>query len=118
LALDESTILMFANDLIKRMDLLDMLIQRYSGQDGIDNQLMTLRAAFEDILNQYGVTEFDIDAGTVVDVKVRQRIAVIESIPGDSTPKIVTSFRAGFVYTPADGREVVLRKVEVKTSSQ
>jgi molecular chaperone GrpE (heat shock protein) len=119
LALDESSVVMFGGDLIKRIDLIDILIQRFNGQSsGVDQQLRTLRASFEDILNQYGITEFDVDVGTVVDVKIRQRIAVIESVPGDATPRIVASYRPGFVFTPPEGKEVILRKVEVKTSSQ
>jgi len=116
---DEATVMLFANDLIKRIDLIDILIQRYASEGGgVDQQLRTLRAAFEDILHQHSVIEFDVAANTEIDVSLRQRIAVIESEPGDAKPRIVASFRPGFVYAPAEGREVVLRKVEVKTSSR
>ena len=111
--------MMFANDLIKRIDLIDMLIQRYAGQNGgVDQQLRTLRAAFEDILHQHSVVEFDVPPNTEIDITLRQRIAVIESEPGEAKPRVVVSFRPGFVYAPTEGREVVLRKVEVKTSSR
>jgi DNA repair exonuclease SbcCD ATPase subunit len=119
LASDEATVMMFANDLIKRIDLIDMLIQRYAGQNGgVDQQLRTLRAAFEDILHQHSVVEFDVPPNTEIDITLRQRIAVIESEPGEAKPRVVVSFRPGFVYAPTEGREVVLRKVEVKTSSR
>jgi len=120
LAADDATVMMFANDLIKRIDLIDILIQRYSGQSaaGVEQQLRTLRASFEDILLQYGISEFDVAPGTEVDVGLRHRIAVIEAIPGNGKPEVVTTFRPGFVLSPPSGREVVLRKVEVKTSSQ
>jgi molecular chaperone GrpE (heat shock protein) len=116
---DQATVLMFAGDLIKRIDLIDILIQRYTGQNGgIDAQLRTLRASFEDILHQHGVTEFDVTPNTEIDVALRQRIAVIESESGNAKPRIVASYRPGFVYSPPEGKEVVLRKVEVKTSSR
>ena len=120
LATDEGTVLIFANDLIKRMDLIDVLIQRYAGTNGggIDQQLRTLRASFEDILHQHGVTEFEIAQGTEVDVAMRHRISILDSVPGKSKPKVIESYRPGFIYSPPDGREVILRKVEVKTSSQ
>jgi hypothetical protein len=116
---DQATVLMFAGDLIKRIDLIDILIQRYVGQNGgIDNQLRTLRASFEDILHQHGITEFDVAPETEIDLALRQRIAVIESESGNAKPRIVASYRPGFVYTPPEGKEVVLRKVEVKTTSR
>ena len=116
---DEATVMMFANDLIKRIDLIDILIQRCagSGDSTMEQQLRTLRASFEDIMHQHGVTEFDVEPGTELDVELRQRIAVIESQPGDARPKVVATCRPGFIYTPSAGREVVLRKVEVTTTS-
>ena len=68
-------------------------------------------------MHQHGITEFEVDAGTEIDVDLRQRIAVIESQPGNARPKVVATFRPGFIYTSAEGREVVLRKVEVTTTS-
>lgn len=119
--MDEQTVILFANDLIKRLDLIDILIQRYSGpgiNGGVEQQLRTLRASVEDILAQHGIAEFKVDAGTEVDVKLRQRIAIVENVAGPAKPKVVQSFRPGFLYKPEGDREVILRKVEVKTSSE
>ena len=120
LTTDESTVVMFATDLIKRLDLIDVLIQRFadSGSDGLGQQLRTLRASFEDILHQHGVTEFDVAPGTEVDVAMRYRIAIVDSVPGKSKPKVIESYRPGYIYSSPEGRETILRKVEVKTSSQ
>ncbi len=106
---DESTVVMFANDIIKRIDLIDALTSRYTGHNGGDvvAQLRTLRASFEDILHQHGVTEFDIPGGAEVD-----------SIPGKGKPRVLETCRAGFVLSREEGHEVILRKVEVRTSSQ
>jgi molecular chaperone GrpE (heat shock protein) len=112
---------MFANDLIKRIDLIDILIQRYAGvanAGGVDQQLRTLRASFEDILAQHGIKEFRIPPGTELDTELRQRIAVVENVSGPAKPRVVESFRPGFLYSTSGGRDVVLRKVEVKTSSE
>lgn len=117
---DESTVVMFANDLIKRIDLIDALTSRYAGHNGGDvvAQLQTLRASFEDILFQHGVSEFDVALGTEVDTNLRKRIAVVDSIPGKDKPRVVETCRSGFIYSREEGHEVILRKVEVKTSSQ
>ncbi len=117
---DEATVVMFANDLIKRIDLIDALTARYSGHSGSDvvTQLGTLRASFEDILFQHGVSEFDIAVGTEVDTQLRKRIAVVDSLPGKEKPRVVETCRSGFMYSREEGHEVVLRKVEVRTSSQ
>ena len=117
---DEGTVIMFANDLIKRIDLIDALSARYSGRNECDisAQLGKLRASFEDILLQHGVSEFDIAAGTEVDTQLRKRIAVVDSLPGKEKPRVIETCRSGFIYSREEGQEVILRKVEVRTSSQ
>jgi hypothetical protein len=111
---------MFGNDLIKRIDLLDALVARYAGYNGGDvvTQLRTLRASLEDILLQHGIIEFDVAAGTEITSDLRRRIAVVESQPGTGKPQVVETCRAGFIYSRSEGHEVVLRKVEVRTSSR
>lgn len=120
---DEGTVVMFANDLIKRIDLIDALVSRYVGVNGsggadVAGQLRTLRASFEDILHQHGVTEFDIAPGTEVDLELRKRIAVVDSLPGKAKPRVTECCRSGFIYSRGEGHEIILRKVEVRTSSQ
>lgn len=119
---EESTVVMFANDIIKRIDLIDSLVARYAGLNGsagdVPQQLVTLRASFEDILHQHGVAEFSIPPGTEVDIELRKRIAVVDSVPGKSKPRVTESCRSGFVLSRGEGHEIILRKVEVRTSSQ
>jgi molecular chaperone GrpE (heat shock protein) len=117
---EEGTVVMFANDIIKRIDLIDALTSRFAAQGSHDivAQLQTLRASFEDILLQHGVTEFDVPEGTEVDTSLRRRIAVVDSIPGKAQPRVVETCRTGYVYSREEGHEVILRKVEVKTSSK
>lgn len=117
---EESTVVMFANDIIKRIDLIDALVARYAGSNGSDvpQQLITLRASVEDILHQHGVTEFDVPNGTEVDIELRRRIAVVDSLPGKSKPRVIESCRSGFIFSRGEGHEIILRKVEVRTSSQ
>ncbi|MEZ0390035.1 MAG: nucleotide exchange factor GrpE, partial [Verrucomicrobium sp.] len=118
---DEQTVIFFAGDVIKRLDLIDNLIQRYAkdaAASAVAQQLRTLRSSFEDVLAQHGVSEFSVRPGTDVDVALRLRIAVVENVGGNGKAKVVESYRPGFIYAPGDGREIVLRKVEVKTSSE
>jgi chromosome segregation ATPase/pSer/pThr/pTyr-binding forkhead associated (FHA) protein len=119
LVTEESTVVMFAHDIIKRIDLIDALSSRYAGHNGGDvvAQIRTLRHSFEDILLQHGISEFDVASGTEVDLELRQRITVVESIPGKNKPRVVETCRSGFIYSREDGHELILRKVEVKTSS-
>jgi len=42
----------------------------------------------------------------------------VDSVPGKSKPKVIESYRPGYIYSSPEGRETILRKVEVKTSSQ
>lgn len=120
LTTEESTVVIFANDIIKRIDLIDALGSRYASHNGGDvaAQLRTLRHSFEDILLQHGISEFDIPSGTEVDVELRKRITIVESIPGKNKPQVVETCRSGFIYSREEGHELILRKVEVKTSSQ
>ena len=119
---EESTVVMFANDIIKRIDLIDALMSRYAGANGaasdVPQQLKTLRASFEDILHQHGVQEFNVPPGTEVDLELRKRIAVVDSLPGKLKPRVTESCRSGFIFSRGEGHEIILRKVEVRTSSQ
>jgi hypothetical protein len=116
LKLEEATVLMFAGDLIKRLDLIDSLRQRYAGAD-VAEQLYTLRASIEDVLLQHGVVEFDVEPGTVIDVELRRRIAVVDTVPGTDRARVVETFRSGFLRVMDDGQERILRKLEVRSST-
>jgi hypothetical protein len=54
----------------------------------------------------------------VVDVELRRRIAVVEAEAGGERTRVVETVRAGFLRMMGDGRERILRKVEVRTTSQ
>ncbi len=117
LATDEATVLMFVSDLIKRLDLIDALRQRFAdAQSGeVARQLLTLRAAVEDILRQHGVKEFGVPPGTEVTVDLRKRITVADSVPGTERARVAECCRTGYLRALDDGREVILRKAEVRT---
>ncbi len=119
-SMDEKTVIAFAIDLIKRMDLVDILIQRFSGSGtnaALEQQLRTLRSSLEDILAQHSISEFTVAPSAEVDVDMRLRITIVESIAGKGKPKVIECYRPGFIYLAESGREIILRKVEVKTSS-
>jgi molecular chaperone GrpE (heat shock protein) len=117
---DENTVIMFANDLIKRMDLIDKLTERYINKDNtVADQLRGLKTSLEDLLNQHGVSPFEMSPGTEVDGTISAQINIIEGIPGERKTRITKVMRPGFRYRCANGAsETILRKVEVNTSSQ
>lgn len=115
LATDEATVILFAQDIIKRLDLIDSLRQRYAGAE-VAGQLQTLRASLEDILTQHGISELRIATGTPVDADLRRRIVVVESAPGSGPARVMETRRSGFVRANKEGNEHMLRKVEVSTT--
>ena len=46
------------------------------------------------------------------------RWAIKDSLPGKSKPRVTESCRSGFIFSRGEGHEIILRKVEVRTSSQ
>lgn len=117
---EEATVLMFVNDLIKRIDLIESMRQKYlrEGAEEVAEQFYLLRASLEDILMQHGVVEFSVEPGSLIDEHMRQCITVVGSIPGKKPPTVTESLRPGFLQIRENGKERVIRKVEVKTSSQ
>lgn len=116
---DEETILIYVNDIIKRLDLIDILIQRYSSPDrdkGIEKKLRDLHAAFLTILTNYGVTAFIIPPGTALVPEMNDGVTVIEETTGPHTSKITECIHPGYVRMSADGRQQMVRKLEVKTT--
>ncbi len=114
LAVDEATVEMFARDIIKRLDLIDSLRQRFADSEFAE-QLGALRASFEDVLMQHGVNELSIEPGTPVDVELRRRIVVVEGAGGEGPSRVAATRRSGFVRVRDSGSESILRKVEVAT---
>lgn len=120
LPLHEGTLIALAHDLIKRMDGIDTLASHHAGENRGDvvAQLLTVKASFEDLLFHYGVRQINFAAGTEVDPQMRPCISIVDSIPGEGKARVVQTCRVGYAYSCEDGREVILRKVEVRTSSQ
>ncbi len=116
LAPDEETAVQFAQDIIKRLDLVDSLKQRYAGTE-VASQLDTLCASLEDILKQHRISELHVEPGTPLDMALRRRIIVVESKPDAGPVRVLETRRSGFARANEDGSERVLRKVEVITTS-
>lgn len=116
---DEETLLIYVNDIIKRLDLIDILIQRYSSPDrdkGIEKKLRDLHAAFLTILTNYGVTAFIIQPGTAIIPQMSDGVSVVEEVAGPHTSKITECIHPGYVRVTKDGRQLMIRKLEVKAS--
>jgi hypothetical protein len=43
---------------------------------------------------------------------------MVDSLPGKAKPRVTESCRSGFIFSRGEGHEIILRKVEVRTSSQ
>lgn len=110
--------LTIAKALIKRLDMLDSIIQNCAkkGDDDTEKQLLLLRSELLALLAECSVEDFDYKEGTVVDSIVRKRILVIEGSPQGERTLIARTIRGGFLYRDADEDPVVLRKAEVAIS--
>lgn len=116
---DEETFLIYINDIIKRLDLVDILIQRYSSPDRdreIEEKLKRLHASFLTILTNYHVSAFIIPPGTEIVALMNNGITVIEESPGPNAPKITECIHPGYVRVSKDGKQHIIRKLEVKSS--
>lgn len=119
LSLHEGTVIAFSHDIIQRMDLIDELASQYSLQNRSDivDPLLALKASFEDTLLKHGITPIKIAIGTGIDPDLKHRIAIVDSIPGKGQQRVVQTCRVGYAYSREEGHELILRKLEVKTSS-
>jgi|GEM_PF-2468392 len=112
--LETATTEVFAKDIIKRLDLLDSLIARFSSNGDYASQLRLFRQSLVDLLKMHGISEFALAPGESVDLNTRHRIKVIEVLGDDSGPrKVLETIRAGFICSPAAGQPSILRKAEV-----
>lgn len=116
---EEETQLIYINDIIKRLDLIDILIQRYSSPDrdkGIEKRLKELHGSFLTLLGSYGVTAFIISPGTALVPQMNEGVTVVEELAGPHTSKITECIHPGYVRVTKDGRQLMIRKLEVKAS--
>ena len=117
---EESTVVMFANDIIKRIDLIDALSSRYAGLQWGRCRRPAPHACGTPLKTSFCSTA---SASLILAMapkwmwNLRKRITVVESVPGKNKPRVVETCRSGFIYSREEGHEFILRKVEVRTSS-
>ena len=81
LRLDDATVRVLTQQLIKRIDLIDDMIASYRHQDAGDvvEQLDLLRETFLDMLREHSVEPYTFEPGTQLSLARRRRIKIVES---------------------------------------
>ena len=103
--------------LFSKLDLIDDLIVHFaSAAPRAAEQMELLRDAFLQLLEEYGIAPYWFEPGMAVDVAVRKRIQIVETVREADVvgTRIVRSCRPGYVGREgAGGSLVLLRKAEV-----
>lgn len=103
--------------IIKRLDLLDDLLERHEGME-IATDLEALKLSFHDLLRQHQVEPYSFDPETEINVDMRKRIEVIETVKSDKANgayKIVQTLHDGYVRRHQNGNPEIIRKAHVTT---
>ncbi|MFT5407783.1 MAG: chromosome segregation ATPase, partial [Verrucomicrobiales bacterium] len=118
------TVHLFAKGVIKRLDLVEDMIERYEAEDiggDVTGQLKILRSSLQDALMEHSVEAYTYKPGTEISVGDRKRIKIIEvdrtapATPGKTN--ILKTLRVGYVCHNAEGSpKTILRKSDVITN--
>jgi len=107
-----------SKQLIKKIDLLDDMVNRYRAEDrasDVADQLDLFKQSLLDILGKHSVEAFHFDAGTQLDVATRKRIVIVGGTKGSNSGTISNTLRPGYLcHNEELGKETVLRKAEVQ----
>jgi len=119
---DWGTVHSLARSFIKKLDLMDDLTAHLASQaesrDALA-QLEVFRSGLLDILKEYSIEAYSLEPGTVIDVSVRKRIQIVETLSADHPDgtRIVRTYRPGYVCQNGDlGIPTLLRKADVAVS--
>lgn len=109
-------------DLIKRLDLLDDLIERYQKGENTEivSDLEILKQSFQDMLGQYQVEPYSFDPDTEIDLEMRKKIQVVETVKKRSkekTSRILETVNEGYMRRLEGSQPVILRKARVTTQA-
>lgn len=126
LRLDDATVRVLTQQVIKRIDLIDDLIAGYRHKDAGDvvEQLDLLRETFLDLLRENSVEPYTFEPGTQLSLARRRRIKIVESrtesSAGNDVPRILETLRPGYLcasHNPDQADDLILRKAEVITAN-
>ncbi len=126
LRLDDATVRVLTQQVIKRIDLIDDLIAGYRHKDAGDvvEQLDLLRETFLDLLREHSVEPYTFAPGTQLSLARRRRIKIVESrtesSAGNDVPRILETLRPGYLcasHNPDQTDDLILRKAEVITAN-
>lgn len=109
-------------DLIKRLDLLDDLIERYRKSENTESvsDLEVLKLSFQDMLVQYQVEPYSFDPDTEIDLEMRKKIQVVETVKktgSEKTSRILETVNEGYMRRQEGSQPIILRKARVTTET-
>ena len=117
---DSATVRVLSSQLIKKIDLIDDLISRYSKtkkNKEVSQQLTILRKSFLDFLSDNSVNAFEFAPRTELEMDLRRKIKIVSTKQRaeDGITRIVETVTPGYTCADDEGGEVIIRKAEVVT---
>ena len=109
------------SELIKRLDLIDALLDRYKNvkkDDEVLTDLEALKQSFRDMLGSYQVEPYSFDPDTEINLDMRKKIQVVETLKAEGNGgknRIVETLHEGYVRRLEGSQPVILRKAHVTT---
>ena len=110
-------------ELIKRLDLIDDLLDRYRDvkKDAeVITDLEVLKQSFQDMLGGYRVEPYSFDPDTEINLDMRKKIQVVETLKAEGEGgknRIVETLHGGYVRHFEGSQPVILRKARVTTQT-
>lgn len=108
-------------ELIKRLDLIDELLDRYKEVKKVDEvqaDLEVLKQSVQDMLGDFQVEPYSFDPDTEISVGLRKKIQVVETLKAEGKAGknyIVETLHEGYVRRIEGSKPVILRKAHVTT---
>lgn len=108
-------------ELIKRLDLIDELLDRYKEVKKVDEvqaDLEVLKQSVQDMLGDFQVEPYSFDPDTEISVDLRKKIQVVETLKAEGKAGknyIVETLHEGYVRRIEGSKPVILRKAHVTT---
>ncbi len=108
-------------ELIKRLDLIDDLLERYTSvkkDEEVVKDMEALKRAFQDMLGQYQVEAYSFDPETEINVEMRKKIEIVDTVKStkkNGANRIVQTLHEGYVRQREGSQPVILRKAHVTT---
>ena len=120
-ALETVAVVDVCRELIKRLDLIDELLDRYKEvkkDDEVHADLEALKLSIQDMLGSYQVEPYSFEPNTEINLDMRKQIQVVETLKSEGKGgknRIVETLHEGYVRRLEGSQPVILRKAHVTT---